>query len=1094
MKPVQNDPKGRRLPFADVAERVLKLAVGEGLLDQDEAESTLAEMRGQLASGSLQDPTLRGFLKSDVIDDDTLVKLAREAESQELADEIVIDDTRFDREAKKRADSFNADPFERFPVTDWDRYEIEEFIGRGGMGDVYKAKDPRLGRHVALKFLRRDDPELIERFTREAQAQARIDHDHVCPVYEVGEIDGHSYIAMQYVAGGNLKQITDLLSLKQKVGIMASVADALHAAHLVGLIHRDIKPGNILVEHHPDEGWRPFVVDFGIARDVDSHDLTVTGMVLGTPAFCAPEQVRGESAKLDWRTDVYGLGATLYWFVTGRSPYEGGYPEIITGVTEKEPEPPHRINTDVPADLETIILKCLEKEPDRRYATAREVAQDLDRFLSGEPILARRATLVYKVSKKIRKHKVLTAVGLAVVAVMTTLVILSIRAEIQGRRRAAVAQHFVERAKEIEGMARVAAMMPLHDRSQERRSILQRMHAIETEMTHVGQIASGPGHYALGRGHMTLQNLDEAEYHLRESVAEGFDSPGVSYSLGLVLGDLYERELRLARRHTDIELRRTRIDEIESDLRNQALAHLRSAGELRLEAPAYVEGLISYYEGDLPAALAKAEQAYAEAEWLYEAKKLGGDIHLEMGTEMAFEGKYDGALQAFDLAGKAYEEASDIARSDPGIYEGDCGRWTLVMEIEGRRGVTAQEAFDRAVETCGRAVAIDPNRADVHERLARLYWQRADLANDRGDEPMAYLDQSVVAAERAIAIDPQSSVAHATLGGALIVAAQYHQGQGRNPQTDLKRAVASLETAVELDPASVLSFDDLGYAWERTARYEMSTGADPRPSLELALKAYERASTLEPSYANAYNNAGIARWRLALYEHRTGLPPFSTLAEAISDFDHAISRNPNYHYAFANRGLAWRTLAQVELEAGRNPSDAVEAARSDLTRALDLNPNISFVYPEIVAAEIIAARWAMDNGQSPIRILRTADRAATRAVEVNPENSVAYQSAAEVHRWLAEWRLATSQSVDGEVSEGRRHIRESLQRNPGLVAALITDAALLAVAAEADPTRRHTLTREARDRLDETLRLNSLRSRDVERIAARLDGLQTSNR
>ncbi len=1086
-----NSPNGRRAPFANIAERVVRLAVSQGILGSDEAESTLAEMRGQLAEGALQDPTLRGFLKSDLIDDDTLVRLAREAEAQELADEIVVDDTTADRIGRIRPPELNTDPFERFPVTDWDRYEIEEFIGRGGMGDVYKAKDPRLGRYVALKFLRRDDPDLVERFTREAQAQARIDHDNVCPVYEVGEIEGHSYIAMQYVAGGSLKQITDLLSLRQKVQIMQSAADALHAAHLAGLIHRDVKPGNILVEHQPDEGWRPFVVDFGIARDVDSHDLTVTGMVLGTPAFCAPEQVRGEISKLDWRTDVYGIGATLYWFVTGRSPYEGGYPEIITGVTEREPEPPHRLNPDIPSDLETIILKCLEKEPDRRYATAREVAEDLRRYLSGEPIQARRASLVYKASKKIRKHKVLTAVGLAAVTVMAILVMLSIRAEIEGRRRAAVAQHFVEQAKEIEGMARVAAMMPLHDRSLERQSILERMAAIEEEMSEVGEIAAGPGHYALGRGHLTLQNLDGAEQHLREAVKEGYDSPGVSYSLGLVLGQLYERELRLARRYSDPELRSARVLQIEGSLRDQALEYLRSSSGLRLEAPAYVEGLIAFYEGDLDNALAKAEEAYAEAEWLYEAKKLGGDIHLEMGTKLALEGEYDGALRAFEQAGAAYEAAADIARSDPSINEGDCGRWTMVMELNGRRGVTADDAFDRAVDACDRAVAIDPTRADVHERLARLYWQRADQAHDRGADPVPFLDEAVASAERAIAIDPESAAAHSTLGGALIVAAQHHQGQGRDPQPDLLGAVDNLQKAVELDASSVLSFDELGYAWERTAKYEMSIGRDPRPSLERALAAYQRAIELEPGYANAYNNAGIARWRLAYYEHRTGSSPFSTLAEAIASFDQAVNRNPNYHYAFANRGLAWRTLALVELEAGRDPMDAVEAARSDLSRALELNPRISFAYPEQVAAEVIAARWDMVNQRSPEARFRAADLAATRAMEVNPENSIAYQSAAEVHRWRAQWGLDSGRSVKSDVTEGRRHIRESLERNPGLYAAFVTDAGLLAIEAEADPVRRRELTRQARQRLDQAQSLNPLVTREIEPIVKRLDRLES---
>jgi len=1088
MTPGSRPPDNRRRAFVSAAERVLGLAVDEGLIDRDAADSTLAEVRHQIAEGRFEDQTLRGFFKQKEIDDNTLVRLAEAADAQALAAEIVIDDTTAGGkdDASRHASD---DPFERFPVTDWDRYEIEEFIGRGGMGDVYKAKDPRLGRYVALKFLRRDDPELIERFTREAQAQARIDHDNVCPVYEVGEIEGHSYIAMQYVAGGSLKQITDLLSIRQKARIMQDVADGLHAAHLAGLIHRDIKPGNILVEHHADEGWRPFVVDFGIARDIDSHDLTVTGMVLGTPAFCAPEQVRGESSKLDWRTDVYGIGATLYWFLTGRSPYEGGYPEIITGVTEREPEPPQRFNADVPTDLETIILKCLEKEPDRRYATAREVAEDLGRFLAGEPIQARRAGLFYKLGKKVRKHKVVTSIVVAAFALIAVLVALSIRTELQGRRRAAVAQHFVEQAKEIESMARVSAMMPLHDRSLERQAILDRMRAIQVEMSNAGEIAAGPGHYALGRGYLTLQNFDEAEHNLRLAVAEGYDSPGVSYSLGLVLGQLYERELRLARRLTDQELRRTKINEIEHTLRDQALDHLRSASDLRWEAPAYVEGLIAFYEGDLDGALAKAETAFDEAEWLYEARKLAGDIHMERGAVLAGEGDYDRALEALDRAGAAYESAADIARSDPSIYEGDCGRWTMVMELYGRRGVTADTAFDHAVASCGHAVAIDPNRADVHERIARLYWQRADLANDRGQDPGPYLDQAIGAAERAIDIDPMSSVAHATLGGALIVSAQHRLGRGQDPEPELRRAVDSLSRSVEIDPSSAPLHDDLGYAWERTAKYEMSVGRDPTQSLQRALAAYRDATRIEPAYANAYNNSGIARWRLAVYQFRTGTSPLATLAEAISSFDRAIDLNPNYHYAFANRGLAWRTLAMVELESGGDPSDAVAAARSDLNRALDINPRISFAYPEKVATEILAARWDLEHGRSPEARLTAADQAARRALQVNPENAVAYQSAAEVHRWRAEWALQQGRSAASELRAGHRKVVEALDRNPGLAAALVTDAGLLAVEAEADVGRRRALILKARSRLSEARELNPLISRELEPIEARLDRL-----
>ena len=171
--------------------------------------------------------------------------------------------------------------------------------------------------------------------------------------------------------------------------------------------------------------------------------------------------------------------------------------------------------------------------------------------------------------------------------------------------------------------------------------------------------------------------------------------------------------------------------------------------------------------------------------------------------------------------------------------------------------------------------------------------------------------------------------------------------------------------------------------------------------------------------------------------------------------------------------------------------DAVEAARSDLSRSLELNPRISFAYPEQVAAEVIAARWDMANQQSPEGRFQAADRAATRAMEVNPENSVAYQSAAEVHRWRAEWELESGRSVTADVKEGRKHIRESLARNPGLVAAFVTDAGLLAIEAEAEPSRRVELSRKARQRLDEARKLNPLVTREIEPILRRLDGLDS---
>jgi serine/threonine-protein kinase len=1081
MSSSSDDALRERAAFDENAAELLRLAVEKGLMSAGEADTAAAAVREQYTAAEnagSPPPVIDALEVTGPLDRDTLDSLARE-----------LGMITGPSEAGGSAESPFSDPFDVPPVREWDRYELIEFIGRGGMGDVYKARDPRLGRYVALKFLRRDTPDIAARFMREARVQARIDHDNVCQVYEVGEVEGHSYIAMQYIAGGSLKQITDLLSLREKAEIMVDVADALHAAHQAGLIHRDVKPANILVERSDDGSWRPFVVDFGIARDVDSRDVTVSGMVLGTPAFAAPEQVRGETRNLDRRTDVYSLGATMYWFLTDRPPYDGGYPEVLAGITDREPTPPHRINPDTPVDLETIVLKCLEKEPDRRYATAREVSEDLRRFLTAEPITARPASLIYKVGKKIRKHRGLTAATAAVLAAFVTVTLLGVRSNLQARRQAAIAQTLLEQVTEIEAMVRITSMMPLHDRRPDEQLIRARMEQISTDIERYGELSLGPGHYALGRGHLALQDYQTALDHLQAASDAGYRTPGVSYALGLVLGRLYEQQLQEARQIDDRALREAFRSDIETRFKEPALANLRSGRDPATEAAAYAEGLIALYEGRYEWALDKAREAFEQVEWLYEAKKLEGDILLEIGSQLGYRGDYPAALEQFRFAGQAYATAAEIARSDASIYEGDCARWTHVMDTEVRRGGVPDPAYDAALAACTMALHVDPDRSEVHERLSRLHWRWADVVNDRGGDPTPDLERAVASAGRAISLDATSASAHFVMGGALTVTGLHELATGRDPLPTLERAVASLKRAVELEPGMVLAHDDLGYAHERIALYEMSAGVDPRPSLDRAASSFRRAIQLEPDYANAHNNLGIALWRRAYYELRIGLDPGPALDNALAALAEATSLNPNYAYAFANRGLAYRTKALVALDRADDPTPWVELARASFDRAIEINSKIFWAYPERASVELIAARWAMSSGREPGPYLDRAQTAALRAVQVNPANATAYQTAAEVHRWRAEWWLHTERDVRPETAAGRRMTAESLGRNPNFANALLTDAALDLVEAEAIPRVRAELIPRCLATIDRATELNPSMARDAERLRERARSL-----
>ncbi len=283
-------------------------------------------------------------------------------------------------------------------------YRVEALLGHGGMGVVYRAWHLGLDRAVALKMLLAGPYARTterERFRREAQAVAALSHPNIVQVYDVGEVDGRPYFTMELMDGGNLADKTQSVPqpARQAAALMATIADAIHAAHQAGIVHRDLKPSNILLTppvSPPCEGGAlggctPKVMDFGLARRLEGGSgLTVSGAPLGTPSYMAPEQARGNKDAIGPATDVYALGATLYELLTGRPPFQADSPTAtLQQVVADDPVPPARLNPRVPRDLETICLKCLHKEPQRRYASAEALADDLRRFERGEPIKAR---------------------------------------------------------------------------------------------------------------------------------------------------------------------------------------------------------------------------------------------------------------------------------------------------------------------------------------------------------------------------------------------------------------------------------------------------------------------------------------------------------------------------------------------------------------------------------------------------------------------------------------------------------------------------------------------------------------------------------
>jgi len=318
-------------------------------------------------------------------------------------------------------------------------YEVQEVLGHGGMGIVYKAQHLRLNRAVALKMPlagAHARPEELERFLREAEAVAGLRHANIVQVYEVGDVDGRPYFTMEFVEGGSLAQ--KMAGRPQPAGqaaaLVAHVAEAIHVAHQKGIVHRDLKPGNILLT----ADGTPKVTDFGLARRLQGNGgLTLSGAAVGTPSYMAPEQVQGPKDALGPATDVYALGAILYELLTGRPPFRAETAAAtMQQVLTDTPVPPGRFQSNLPRDLETICLKCLHKEPPRRYANAAALAEDLQRFLRGDPIAARRAGRWEHLVRWMRRRPALAL--LLVATVLLTMIVLGGGAWLIGQRTSTV--------------------------------------------------------------------------------------------------------------------------------------------------------------------------------------------------------------------------------------------------------------------------------------------------------------------------------------------------------------------------------------------------------------------------------------------------------------------------------------------------------------------------------------------------------------------------------------------------------------------------------------------------------------------------------
>jgi tetratricopeptide (TPR) repeat protein len=883
-----------------------------------------------------------------------------------------------------------------------DRYEQLELIGSGGMGRVYKAWDRKLKRTVALKILK-DIEDYQDRFVREAEAQARIDHENVCRIYDTGVLNGQTYIAMQYIDGQPLSVAYKTLSIEDKVRAIISAARGVHAAQRIGIIQRDLKPAHLMVWRSEEGTIHTSVLDFGLARDMATEGLTSSGIVLGTIQYSAPEQALGEAHRLDRRTDVYSLGITLYEILMGRLPFDGRTTvNVLVNVLNSDPSSFDR-EVAIPGDLETIVMKCLEKEQHRRYDSAAELADDLERFLAGEPIQARRASLLYRTGRMLRRNRKVAAMLAGALAVTGAIGGVAVHDASVREQQAVLAQRFGDEVRYVEELVRHAHTSPLHDITAEQQKAREYVNKLRAEVAAEGEIGHGPGQAALGMAYLAVGDLDGAVKALEDAWKMGYRTPQSTFALGTVRGRQYQQRLVEIERMPDPALRKIEVEKAEAQFRAPALQLLKQArGGVKVQSPEYLEALIAFYDGRYDEAQRHVSDSLDRYPWMYEARVLRASIELIRGNDRRERGDYEGANRHYARADQAYVEALKTAQSDPGVYEDLCNVWRdrLQFEVQSRGG-DVRPHIARAEAACSSAILADPNSAFAYATLAGAYGRFAQWEYKRDLDFRGTTEKGCAAADRAAELDPRSDWVQFTRGFAYFWRATSPKYSHEERLKFVDQSLASARKAAELNPNMTLAYNQIGNAALARHNVMVISGADPRAVLRDAIVAYQRAIVLESRSMSPYNNIGHAWTHMGDYERLIGVDPTPSLRNAVASGRKAFEVNPGVGsppFVVAN---AERKLAELAVDHRRDPSANVKEAILWSGKAMKIAPREHAAFYMAALAHLQMARYHRMRG-----VPTAADESLMmynldQALERSAESQIAFATRARIRLWQA---------------------------------------------------------------------------------------------
>lgn len=890
------------------------------------------------------------------------------------------------------------------------RYVLGPRLGEGGMGEVFEAWDTHLKRPVALKLLRQYGPTAILRFMNEAQLQARVDHPNICRIFDVDAAGDLPFIAMQMVKGGTLAETCKSLSHREAVETLALVARAVHAAHLLNLVHRDLKPGNILMEQGREGRWTPYVCDFGLAMDMESEGFTRTQAPLGTPAYMAPEQVRGERKRIGPATDVYALGVTLRHTLSWNC-------GVCTDTADPEPKGADHLHSQahLPKELRTILDKCAQEEPEDRYTSAAGLAEDLRRYLDGEPILARATSPWRGLGRKIRRNPVLLATGVGVVLLVSALIAWNIRTARYARNQIRYAQQMGAEIKDIEYSMRMERLLPSHDLGPAFARVRERMQNLGKTMKRLGPAAEGPGRYALGRGHMILLEPDQALKELNAAWNLGLKTPDVAYALAKVHCQLYEKGWKRAKARGGEALVNLGQEHL-----GPAKGYLARSEGQRLEPHGLGASMVARLESDYGTALRLARKVFRENPWCYEAKLAEASALAHMGFECQIQGRLTEMLTHYDAAAKAFAQTRELARSDEGVLAAEMSLRLAWVAVEIEQGLAKEGRIRQIQELAEALVILDPSRVKSHrDRLTSIY-RLAEYLLSTGQDPSAEVDRGLRAHSEAVERTGSAqdfAEERLNLGWVL---ADYHVIHGVDPRSEI-------ENALKGAPGG----DSRAEILQTKARWEMEHGLSPVNALEQAIRETRQSETEQPRFWHGYYVGSsyrlLARWRF-----RQGQDPLPDLVRGEAELRKAIGMNPESSWSWVELSRVFELKGLHALRTGGDPRSCYSEAMGFAEKAIAISPGSHVTHWSLASACMRMAQAQLNSGQDPQASLEQGDRAIRRALSLNPTRAQLLWVRGQLALVKADQLKMKNAERQRALAEAQQSFSKGLASNPSL--------------------------------------------------------------